>query len=474
MKLADITKIIEGVLFVAGEGVDRDEFKRVYDLSDKEINKCLDTLREKYNKDSGVNVITYKNKIQLCSNPDLADSIAEILNPIRERSLTKSALETIAIVAYKQPITRTEIEQIRGVNCDYAVQLLQKNNLIEVVGRKDAVGKPLLFGTTDEFLKRFELDSLEALPNYKELLDRIRVIHSEGDSLYREFTIPEDDETEGEAGESAIADESAIEENVASTEQSGENPNKKNKANKTETNAVQSNNLDEAQANEDINAEQKIATKQEEILDEKTEEKPKKSSNKAKEIKKVLSEEENPEKVLNDIEKAEKVQGKAENIEENSNQADAKKSLKEVKRTEKVLKEDNSTSEKEGENKHSFKSDVSEPLTDAKPVSSQILETKTSKPKKAEKNKIRSIEEIVSETSNLFEDDDDDARFEKKVKNPEIKENTSRGGLSNIVSENTQQAKAEETTEQTPKLSWKDKIRARLAQNAQNAQNGEN
>lgn len=207
MKLAEITKIIEGVLFVAGEGVDRDEFKRVYDLSDKEINKCLDALREKYNENSGVNIITYKNKIQLCSNPALADSIAEILNPIRERSLTKSALETIAIIAYKQPITRTEIEQIRGVNCDYAVQLLQKNNLIEVVGRKDAVGKPLLFGTTDDFLKRFELDSLEALPNYKELLDRIRVIHSEGDSLYREFTIPDEENADNLDAENMSGDE---------------------------------------------------------------------------------------------------------------------------------------------------------------------------------------------------------------------------------------------------------------------------
>ncbi len=199
MKIADITRIIEGVLFVSGDGVDRDEFKRIYDLSDKELNKCLDTLKEKYNENSGVNIITYKNKIQLCSNPALADNIAEILNPIRERSLTKSALETVAIIAYKQPITRAEIEQIRGVNCDYAIQLLQKNNLIEIVGRKDAVGKPLLFGTTDDFLKRFELDSLEQLPNYKELLDRIRVIHSEGDSLYREFTIPEEDENVSEA-----------------------------------------------------------------------------------------------------------------------------------------------------------------------------------------------------------------------------------------------------------------------------------
>ena len=192
MNLKDITRIIEGVLFVAGEGVDKDEFKKVYDLSEKELNKCLDSLKEKYNVDSGINVITYKNKIQLCSNPKIAENVAEILNPIRERSLTKSALETVAIIAYKQPITRTEVENIRGVNCDYPIQLLMSNNLIEVVGRKDAVGKPLLYGTTDDFLKRFELNDLDSLPNYKEILDRIRVIHSEGDSLYREFDIPDE------------------------------------------------------------------------------------------------------------------------------------------------------------------------------------------------------------------------------------------------------------------------------------------
>lgn len=197
MNLKEIAKIIEGVLFVSGEGVEIDEFKSRFDMNDREFNKCLDILKEKYNEDSGINIIQFKTKVQLCSNPQIADNIAEILNPIRERSLTKAALETVAIIAYKQPITRMEIEGIRGVNCDYAIQLLQANNLIEVVGRKDAVGKPLLFGTTENFLKRFELKSIESLPNYNELLDRIRVIHSEGDSLYREFTIPdEEDETE--------------------------------------------------------------------------------------------------------------------------------------------------------------------------------------------------------------------------------------------------------------------------------------
>ena len=196
MELSEIAKVIEGVLFVAGEGVDIDEFKTKYDMNDREFNKCLDLLKQKYNEESGINIIQFKNKIQLCSNPKIVESISEILNPIRERSLTKAALETVAIIAYKQPITRLEIENIRGVNCDYAIQLLQSNNLIEVVGRKDTIGKPILFGTTDNFLKRFELPSIEALPNYEELLDRIRVIHSEGDSLYREFTIPDEEKEE--------------------------------------------------------------------------------------------------------------------------------------------------------------------------------------------------------------------------------------------------------------------------------------
>lgn len=227
MKIADIARIIEAVVFVSGDGVDRDEFKRLYDLSDKELNKCLDILKAKYNEDSGINIITYKNKIQFCSNPTLVDKVAEILNPIRERSLTKSALETIAIIAYKQPITRSEIEQIRGTSSDYAMQLLQSNNLIEVVGRKDTVGKPLLFGTTETFLKRFELESLDNLPNHKELLDRIRVIHSDGDSLYREFSIPDEENTDnvdGEISSNLDAEKANTEDNVNPIKESGNEP----------------------------------------------------------------------------------------------------------------------------------------------------------------------------------------------------------------------------------------------------------
>ncbi len=195
-KIEEIAKIVEGVLFVSGEGVDIDEFKTRFEMNDREFNKCLDILKQKYNENSGINVIQYKNKVQLCSNPSIAENITEILNPIRERSLTKAALETVAIIAYKQPITRMEIESIRGVNSDYPIQLLQSNNLIEVVGRKDTVGKPLMFGTTENFLKRFQIQSIEQLPDYKDLLERIRVIHSEGESLYREFDIPDENQAD--------------------------------------------------------------------------------------------------------------------------------------------------------------------------------------------------------------------------------------------------------------------------------------
>ena len=105
------------------------------------------------------------------------------MNPVKEKALSKATLETVAIIAYKQPITRLEVEQIRGVNSDYAIQVLMEHKIIDVVGRKDAVGKPLLFGTTDEFLKRFNLNSLQDLPDYNELLERIEVIENQV-SLY--------------------------------------------------------------------------------------------------------------------------------------------------------------------------------------------------------------------------------------------------------------------------------------------------
>lgn len=191
----DLKEIILSILFVAGDGLDKEFILQKLEITPKELEEVIDELCKEYNNEKGIHVIKYKNKVQLASNPLYADYISEVLNPVREKSLTRAALETLAIIAYKQPITKLEIEDIRRVNCDYAVQILVDQNMIEVVGRKDAVGKPLLFGTTETFLKRFNLQDLAELPDYEQLLERIKVINQEeinaaqSDSLYNEFEL---------------------------------------------------------------------------------------------------------------------------------------------------------------------------------------------------------------------------------------------------------------------------------------------
>ena len=191
----DLKEIILSILFVAGDGLDKEFILQKLEITPKELEEVIDELCKEYNNEKGIHVIKYKNKVQLASNPLYADYISEVLNPVREKSLTRAALETLAIIAYKQPITKLEIEDIRRVNCDYAVQILVDQNMIEVVGRKDAVGKPLLFGTTENFLKRFNLQDLAELPDYEQLLERIKVINQEeinaaqSDSLYNEFEL---------------------------------------------------------------------------------------------------------------------------------------------------------------------------------------------------------------------------------------------------------------------------------------------
>ena len=189
-----LKNVVEAILFVSGQGIEIKDIAEKLEVEVEEVKKVIEELKEQH-KNDGINIITFKNSVQMSSNSLYAEDIATVLNPIREKQLTKAALETLAIIAYKQPVTRLDIEQVRGVNCDYAMQILMNFNLVEVVGRKDVIGKPLLFGTTDEFLKRFELNSLDDLPDYEELLNRIKVLHeSVNESLYKSTEIiPEED-----------------------------------------------------------------------------------------------------------------------------------------------------------------------------------------------------------------------------------------------------------------------------------------
>ncbi len=172
----NLPNIIESILFLAGDEISLDYLAEKLGQSKKDMQEAVNALQEKYCGECGINLLSFNGKIQLSSNPLYVDDVSAVLNPIREKELTKAMLETLSIIAYKQPITRLEVEDVRGVDCNYALQTLMKLNMITVAGRKDAVGKPLLFATTDEFLKRFSLSDIKQLPDYTQLLDRINTL----------------------------------------------------------------------------------------------------------------------------------------------------------------------------------------------------------------------------------------------------------------------------------------------------------
>ena len=178
--LEKLTNIIESILFVSGTQVAISDITEKLEITEKELLAAVKVLQEKYTGDSGVQLLHFNKKLQFCSNPKYADEVSSVLNPIKERELSKSMLEVAAIIAYKQPVTRIDLEEIRG-NSEYAVQKLLELGVIEPVGRKDAVGKPVLFGTTDKFLKRFQISSLDELPDYDDLINKINLIRGNKD-----------------------------------------------------------------------------------------------------------------------------------------------------------------------------------------------------------------------------------------------------------------------------------------------------
>ncbi len=186
--MENLESVIESVVFVAGEPVLISDLCYKFEVKPKEVEAAVKNLQKKYNEKSGVKLLCFNNKLQFSSNPENVDFVTAILNPIRQRNLTKATLETIGIIAYKQPVTRMEIEEVRGVNTDYAINILLEHKLIEIVGHKETVGKPALFGTTDEFLKRFGISSIDELPDYNELLEKIQKIkETYSDSLFNRF-----------------------------------------------------------------------------------------------------------------------------------------------------------------------------------------------------------------------------------------------------------------------------------------------
>ena len=162
---------IEAILFATGSAVEGSKLMVALGTEEEPVpkkvfNEAIKALMAEYeSEDRGIRLIELDGKYQLCTKNDYYEVLGKIVNMPKKHSLTDVLLETLSIVAYKQPVTRAEIEKIRGVSCSHAVNRLVEYNLICEVGRLDAPGHPILFGTTDDFLRSFGISSMDELPD---------------------------------------------------------------------------------------------------------------------------------------------------------------------------------------------------------------------------------------------------------------------------------------------------------------------
>ncbi len=196
-----LTNIIEAILFAAGDAVPIDLLREKLEITKREVDASIRQLEKKYSGDCGIRLLHFNHKLQLATNPDYKEPVSAVLMPIREKEFTRTILETAAIIAYKQPATRSEVEAIRGgLSSDYAISTLLSLDMIYPCGRRDTPGRPIEYGTTDNFLKRFKLKSLSELPDYQELMQKIALLNvpmeTESNYLYEKDVYDPDAEEE--------------------------------------------------------------------------------------------------------------------------------------------------------------------------------------------------------------------------------------------------------------------------------------
>lgn len=169
-KKEQIKGIIESLLFIAEKPVSIKMLNTILNISEVHLKEIIHELMEEYKlKNSGIIIIKIEDSYQMVTNPEYAEWIKIFQKIHTYNKLSEQALETLAIIAYRQPITKAEIERIRGVNSDYAIKSLIEKKLIKIVGKKELPGRPFLYGTTKEFLKLFGISSLNELPELVDL-----------------------------------------------------------------------------------------------------------------------------------------------------------------------------------------------------------------------------------------------------------------------------------------------------------------
>lgn len=176
--MKDIQLNIEALIFSAEEGISATEIKQILQdgllikINKDEVFSFIDKIKEKYDtEDSVFSLKTINNKYQLLTKEVYHDVINQLQAHRDRKKLSQSGLETLAIIAYRQPITKLEVEQIRGVNCDYSIQRLLEKDLIKIIGKAESIGKPLLYATSDQFMNHFGINSVKDLPQLKDIIN---------------------------------------------------------------------------------------------------------------------------------------------------------------------------------------------------------------------------------------------------------------------------------------------------------------
>lgn len=165
MTMSELTSAFEAVLFSGGEPQSIDRFSQVFDITPEKVVKVMEALEKKLNEQkSGLELLRLDNTYQLATKAEYADYIKKMFDIRRRTPLSPAALEVLAVVAYNQPVTKSFIEQVRGVDCSGVVTTLVEKGLIEECGRLELPGKPLLYGTTKNFLRCFGINDLSELP----------------------------------------------------------------------------------------------------------------------------------------------------------------------------------------------------------------------------------------------------------------------------------------------------------------------
>lgn len=216
MEIREIQSIIEAVLFAAGDPVELERLADIVDVDKRSLREILKKMMDSYNFERrGIHIIRMQDSYQMCTNGVYAEYIGRLAEPPRKQNLSNAALEVLSIVAYKQPVTRSTIEHIRGVNCDYIVNRLIERNFIEEKGRLEAPGRPILFGTTQHFMRAFGISELDELPEFDSLgqtVEETEQIEMAEVTAYRQtemgITGSEDNDDENPNTESNPTDES--------------------------------------------------------------------------------------------------------------------------------------------------------------------------------------------------------------------------------------------------------------------------